>query len=223
MVVSVSLRAMLFDAGDVLYRRPRRWKRTWAYLSELGLPRVPLDHPTWVALKSRAHVGQLTEEAYQERLLDLFGIVNPANRARAKDMLWEETRDIEFVDGVAPTLCRLKRMNIRLGVVTDTEISSEEKLHWFRRAGIDDVWDSFVASCEFKMVKPDARIYLAALEPLGAAPGEAAFVGHAEDELEGARALGMITIAFNGDDDRVKTDYVIDRFEELTDVARELV
>jgi putative hydrolase of the HAD superfamily len=41
-------------------------------------------------------------------------------------------------------------------------------------------------------VKPHPTIFLAVLERLGAAPAEAAMVGDSlEDDLEGARALGM--------------------------------
>ena len=45
-----------------------------------------------------------------------------------------------------------------------------------------------------------------------------AFVGHAAVELEGAKALGMTTIAFNRDDETVEADHVISRFSELAEV-----
>jgi HAD superfamily hydrolase (TIGR01509 family) len=219
----MSLRAFLFDAGDVLYHRPRRWRRIWPYLSELGLLPLTLDHPTWRNLKFKAQTGQITETEYWDRLLDLFGIRDPNARIRAKDILYDEERDIEFFDGVEQTLHHLKELGFQLAVVTDTIISAQEKLCWFRRAGIDDVWDSFATSCELKLVKPDERIYLAALAPLGVTPNEAAFVGHAVDELEGAQALGMTTIAFNRDNDDVSADYLIAHFKDLLDLARELM
>ena len=45
------------------------------------------------------------------------------------------------------------------------------------------------------VLKPDARIYRAALDALGVVPGEAAFVGDGRDrELQGARRLGLRTV-----------------------------
>lgn len=82
------------------------------------------------------------------------------------------------------------------------------------------MWDSFATSCELKICKPDAGIYLAALELLRVRPDEAAFVGHAKQELQGAKDLGLTTIAFNTDDATVTVDYIISRFPQLLDVAR---
>lgn len=131
----------------------------------------------------------------------------------------EDQRDIVFFEGVAETLHRLKALGLRLGVVTNTFDATNDKLGWFRHVGIDSVWDSFATSCELKVCKPDPRIYLAALNPLDLCPEEAAFVGHAAVELEGAKALGMTTIAFNRDDETVTADHIIIRFPELLDLV----
>ncbi|TET86165.1 MAG: hypothetical protein E3J37_00290 [Anaerolineales bacterium] len=47
---------------------------------------------------------------------------------------------------------------------------------------------------------------------------EAAFVGHAVVELAGTETLGVTTIAFIRDDEKVIADYTIDRFPELFDL-----
>jgi HAD superfamily hydrolase (TIGR01509 family) len=127
-----------------------------------------------------------------------------------------------FFDGVAETLHRLKALGFALGIVTNTFDSTADKLGWFSRIGIEDVWDGIANSCELKISKPDPRIYLAALEPTGMAPDEAAFVGHAAYELEAAKALGMTTIAFNRDSPDVSADHVADRFSDLEDIAGSL-
>ncbi len=182
----MTLKAILFDAGDILYHRPRRDKALAAFLNQRGLVPLPPGQPERAELKRRA--------------------------------LDEDQRDVEFFDGVPETLHRLKAAGLRLGVVTNTFDSTATKHGWFARVGIEKVWDSFATSCELKVNKPDARIYLAALEPLDLSPGEAAFVGHAAVELEGAKALGMTTIAFNRDDETVEADHVISRFSELAEV-----
>jgi len=42
-------------------------------------------------------------------------------------------------------------------------------------------------------------------------------VGHKTSELEGARALGMKTIAFNGDKD-AQADFFVERFADILKV-----
>ena len=214
----MKLGAILFDAGGILYHRPRRWQRTKAFLSELDLDYIDAKHPDRIALKIEAHAGRISADVYHNALLDLFGVGDPSNRLRGKCILYEEERDIEFHEGVPETLHRLKSWGKLLGVVTNTYISTEEKLAWFRRVGIGDIWDSFATSCEIGIIKPDPRIYRAALDPIGVPLGEAAFVGHTAVELAGAKSLGMTSIAFNRDDDQVVADYIIVRFPGLIEL-----
>ena len=117
------------------------------------------------------------------------------------------------------TLNRLKEAGLRLGVVTNTYVSTNEKLAWFQQEGFGSVWDSFATSCELGVVKPDPEIYLAALEPLDLTPEKAGFVGHAAVELEAAKELGMITIAFNQDDESVTADHAIAHFPQLLELV----
>ncbi len=213
----MTLRAVFFDAGDVLYHRPRRGARLAAFLAEQGLA-APRNSPQAGELKRQAHAGEISKEDYYDAVLELFGVLNPTIRLKGRSVLEAEQRDIEFFEGVPETLRRLKAGGVRLGVVTNTFDSTKDKLGWFRKVGIDTVWDSFATSFELKVCKPDARIYLAALEPIGVPPQEAAFVGHAAVELAGAKALGMTIIAFNRDDETVTADHVISRFSELPEV-----
>lgn len=210
-----NLKAMLFDAGDVLYHRPRRGALLKPFLSRMGLPKTPPDQETLATLKRRAHAGQITKEKYQDEIMALNGVSDPSIRLQGRRILDEEQRDIVFFEGVPETLHRLKKAGLRLGVVTNTFDATKDKLEWFRRVGIGSLWDSFATSCELEVSKPDPRIYLAALEPLNVQPREAAFVGHAARELQGARALGLTTIAFNRDNATVSADHVISNFAEL--------
>jgi putative hydrolase of the HAD superfamily len=59
------------------------------------------------------------------------------------------------------------------------------------RAGVLDVVDEIVLSCEIGYAKPDARIYAAALDRLGAEPGSTLFVDDTAGHVAAAGALGM--------------------------------
>ena len=207
--------AILFDAGDVLYHRPRRGALLQPFLSGIGLSQSPPSQQRLAELKRQAYAGRITKEQYQDSLLALYGVSDPSSRAQGRRILDEEQRDIVFFEGVPETLHRLKEAGLRLGVVTNTFDATNDKLGWFRRVKIDSIWDSFATSCELGVCKPDPRIYRAALEPLGVRPEQAAFVGHAAAELQGAKSLGLTTIAFNRDSETVTADHVIFSFSEL--------
>jgi FMN phosphatase YigB (HAD superfamily) len=59
------------------------------------------------------------------------------------------------------------------------------------------------------------QLVLAALEPLNERPENAAFVGHAKIEIDGAKAIGLTTIIFNPDPDCKESDYQIEKFKDL--------
>ena len=213
----MTLKAVLFDAGDIIYHRPRRSIALGAFLQNRGLKPLPKKHPEALALKRRAHAGEMSRDAYFEAYLALCGLEDRTAYPDGCRILHEEQIDIDFFDGVTETLHRLKASGFRLGIVTNTFDSTESKLRWFHKAGIDSLWDSFATSCELNLCKPEPGIYLSALAPLDLYPEEAAFVGHAATELAGAKALRMTTVVFNGDDETVKADHNIDHFTELPD------
>jgi len=87
-----------------------------------------------------------------------------------------------------------------------------------RRLGVAHFFDVVVCSTELGVRKPDARMYLTALDRMGNEPSEALFVGHSKEDLEGAREVGLITVAFRPDEG-AKGDYMIRRLVELPELA----
>ena len=105
-----------------------------------------------------------------------------------------------------------------LGIVTDTSQPLYIKINKLERGGIGHLWDSIIASNEVGVQKPDPMIYQLALQQLGITPDQAVFVGHKTSELEGARNVGMQTVAFNYDPD-AKADFYIDNFADLAKLS----
>ena len=214
------LKAVLFDAGDVIYRRRRNPAVLTAFLTQHGLRSPPYDHEELKALKKEAHAGRISREAFFDAVLEHCGATSPYQRETGREILAAAQGEIDFFGGVRETLWELKQAGLALGIVTNTFDPTATKLEWFRRIGIEGVWDSFATSCELKLMKPRPGIYLAALAPLDLYPSQVAFVGHSQEELQGAKRLGMVTIAFNRDSDAVTADYTINSFSELIDVIR---
>ena len=125
-----------------------------------------------------------------------------------------DDNNIEVIKGVPETLKRLKEAGFLLAIVTDTAVPLHTKLAWFERGGFGDVWDSVISSKELGTQKPDQRIFNAALKQLGVTIEQAVFVGHSPEELDGAQAMGMKTVAFNYGE-QAKADFYVEEFKDL--------
>jgi putative hydrolase of the HAD superfamily len=208
---------ILFDAGDVLYYRPGRGKKLAGFLNELGLDPGSILPAKKLEIKEQALIGRLTQEEYREAHIRLYGITQADIIERGVRVIEEEDNDIRFFDGVRETLAQLKERGFLLGIVTDTAFPVSVKLQWLEQGGFGSVWDTIISSNEVGIHKPDPEIYRAALRQVGAAPDQAAFVGHMGSEIDGAKASGLTTIAFN-DGDSVHADYHIKDFGDLLQV-----
>jgi putative hydrolase of the HAD superfamily len=208
------IRALLFDAGDILYYRRNNRSKLVAFLDEIGLPNKNLPLARRTALRDQAYQGLINYDQYQEAILRFYGITRPDQIARGKQILDEEANDVQFFEGVPQTLSSLKEEGYLLGIITNTALPVHVKLNWFERGGFGDVWDSIISSRELGVRKPNPKIYRIALQQLGVSAGQAVFVGHNSSDLDGARLVGMKTIAFNYDG-RAKADFYIDQFSDL--------
>lgn len=213
------IRAYLFDAGDILYRRPGRGARLNAFLKDLSIDTRDDHAAEKQALSNQAFQGQITQEAYRQAILGLYGVTDPDLVARGKQVIEDEDNDVLFFDGVAETLQALKQRGYLLGIITDTANPVHVKLSWFERGNFGHVWDSIISSQEIGVRKPHPEIYWVALRQLGLNAEQAVFVGHKASELEGARQVGMKTVAFNYDKN-AQADCYIENFCELLDLTK---
>jgi HAD superfamily hydrolase (TIGR01509 family) len=212
------IRAILFDAGDILYYRPHRYQEFAGFLAGLGIDFGQINREQARVFEQQAYRGQISRDQYREELLRICGVTQPSQVEEGKRILESDDNNVVFFDGVPETLHRLKEKGYLLGIITDTASPIHVKLSWFERGGFGNVWDSIISSKEIGVRKPDPKIYHAALAQLGIPASQAVFVGHKACELDGARAVGMGTIAFNHEKDAV-ADFYIESFADLLDVA----
>jgi HAD superfamily hydrolase (TIGR01549 family) len=195
------LKAVLFDVDFTLFRPgPELGPEGYRRLGELhGLTLDPARY-------AQARVGAIQklqserelvhdEEvwiAFTEAIVRGMGGDAPAARACAVDMVreWEKHHNFTLYEDALPAIEELRRHDLRIGLVTNGQRDLDEFVAHHRL----DV-DVAVGSKAHGRIKPDPSIFVAALEALGVAPGEAAMVGDSkEDDVEGARALGMHAI-----------------------------
>ncbi|HLO14480.1 MAG TPA: HAD-IA family hydrolase, partial [Anaerolineales bacterium] len=211
------IRALIFDAGDILYFRPQRGYGFASFLKELGLEMSPNHAQQKKAIEYQAYRGQITHDEYREAVVSIYGVTQPEQVARGKQALIEDDSNVAFFEGVPETLRALKEQGFLLAIVTDTANSISTKLDWFERGGFGHVWDAIISSMDIGTRKPDPKIYQAALQQLNLTADQAVFVGHRASELAGAHSVGMQTIAFNYDRD-ASADYFIEKISDLLNV-----
>jgi HAD superfamily hydrolase (TIGR01509 family) len=209
------IHAVLFDADGVLYYRNNKDEEIDAFIRRYGLKSVDNIDPELVQLRHKAFIGQITFEQYRTVVLNKYGITDPELVSQGIRKILDEKNEIHFFKNSVETLKTLKNRNIYLGIVTDTAQPLRVKINKLERGGIGHLWDSIIPSSEVGVQKPDPRIYQLALKQLGLTSAQAIFVGHKSSELEGARNVGMHTVAFNYDHD-AKADIYIENFSDLT-------
>jgi HAD superfamily hydrolase (TIGR01662 family) len=100
---------------------------------------------------------------------------------------WLHSENFELYDDVLPVLGLLRDRGLKLGLVSNTSRDLDEFVRHFSL----DV-DAWISSRTHGKVKPSPTIFKAILEELEVEPPAAVMVGDsAEDDIEGARALGM--------------------------------
>ena len=128
---------------------------------------------------------------------------------------WERHENFEIYEDVPDAIAALRSAGLRIGLVSNSARDVRE----FARHHALEV-DAGISSFHHGRTKPHASIFRAVLDLLGVEPADAAMVGdQVEDDLEGARAIGMRAILL----DRAGVHPGVDpRIESLLDLPAAL-
>lgn len=221
MIPKLKLTTILFDAGGVLYHRPRQDRHLAAFLEQHGLA---LRHRKIADRALRAarfdvQSGRITREVFYDAILRVHGLTDESLFPAGREALLSDAADIELYPGVRDVLNVLEEAEYLLGVVSDSAHPAGQKIAWLAERGLSPgLWRAFVVSSEIGALKMECTPFTRALDRLGVTAQEAAFVGHAGHELLCAHEMGITTVAFMLDDPAVETDYVIGSFYGLQDL-----
>jgi HAD superfamily hydrolase (TIGR01549 family) len=194
----MTLRAVLFDVDFTLARPgPELGPDGYRRLGErfgMALDPARYDDARAAARESLQHHPELRHDeeiwvAFTAEIIRGMGGADPAASAAAVDMTkaWNLHHNFELYEDALPVIEELRRHGLRIGLVSNTGRDLDEFL-----AHHVIPCDAALASGAHGWVKPHRSIFEAVLERLGATPDEAAMVGDSpQDDIEGARALGM--------------------------------
>jgi putative hydrolase of the HAD superfamily len=215
----MSVRAVLFDV-DFTLCRPGPELSAERYARIAARHGVALDVDRYerareaAALNLKRHPELLHDDTIWHRFTaEIFvGMGGPdelaSDCATEIEQGWEVSENFELFEDALPVLEELRGAGLRIGLVSNgirdlTEFVAHHRL---------DV-DAIVDSRTHGRVKPHPTIFQAALELLGVDPADAVMVGDSlEEDVEGARALGLRAILIDREDRHPEVD------ERLTDL-----
>jgi putative hydrolase of the HAD superfamily len=209
----VTLKAVLFDVDFTLVR-PGPELGPDGYVRLAGRHGVELDSSRYAEARAKAletlrRDPELRHDeeiwiAFSERIVRGMGGDSDSARQIAVEIerAWEVSENFDLYEDVVPVLEELRRSGLKIGLVSNGVRDIDE---FVQHHGL--TVDAAVASRTHGKVKPDPSIFLAALERLGVAAEETIMVGDTlEDDIEGARAVGIRPILLDREGHHLEID-----------------
>jgi putative hydrolase of the HAD superfamily len=142
-------------------------------------------------LQVEFETGRLTEIEFHQAFVKALGV----------DVDFEALREagctiFELNEPIVPILLALGSSGHRLGLLSNTSISHAEYV--FRTFPVLDAFDFKVMSFQVGAMKPDSRIYEAALALADCSPHECFFIDDMIENVEQARLSGMQSEVYSG-------------------------
>jgi HAD superfamily hydrolase (TIGR01509 family) len=188
-----AVRAVVFDLyGTLVHLRDPVFQRGIAR-------RVGAARRDWVDfLRDVLVVRDYPDRAgFVGAVLERFPTDDPETaRADATAMLERELASAELEPAARAVLGFLRRRGLKLGLLTNSGSPFREP---FDRAGLAELFDAVVFSCELGAKKPAPRAYEAVARALGVAPAETLVIGDSlANDVRTPRELGFRALRVGG-------------------------
>jgi putative hydrolase of the HAD superfamily len=209
---STPVKAVFFDLDDTLFDHLSSTRAGLVAVCEAypGLQQRPIEvlFADYTRLLDEVHVrvltGELTiDEARRERFRRFFLLHAPDTAdllavVEHAAMLHREHYQTSWqaVAGAAALLEHLRQMRVKIVVVTNNLLA--EQIEKLQRLKLEHLIDELVTSEEVGFIKPDPRIFQAALERCGCRAEEVVMVGDSwKSDILGARQAGIRAVWLN--------------------------
>lgn len=175
---------ILFDLGHVVVDYQPGGTHRMA--RGLGLPVEQVEGRITDDLVLSAMTGRLSPDAFAETVSRELGV-----SLTARDVVDFYGPDVDHVFPEIPPLLRTLSAGYRLGVLSNTFFG-----HWdfFLEMPVATHFERLMASHTLGFLKPDERIYREALVRIESSPERVLFVDDKEENVAGARAVGLHAI-----------------------------
>lgn len=192
------IRGVLFDWGDTLFAPPDAAKVIAEAARARGMALAPdRARAIWDELWARGKTPEelakgrdLSADAHRTVWTSLFRTADvhiPGVGRELYDRVMDPVAWTPYPD-TAPTLRTLKERGLKIAIVSNVPRDLSDI---FAKHGLAQHIDAFVHSFQVGAEKPDPRIFLAACERLGTAPGATLMVGDHAVADGGSLAAGL--------------------------------
>lgn len=163
----------------------------------LDLPEESIKPVIGDEFDRRVNLGEFTQDEYWDYIIEKTGRPKTYKRKLENFLLQDMFIDQEI-------LADIHRYHKYLKTCLLSNFSSDLRAliedHW----GIANAFDKILISGEIGMIKPQPEAFRKALDALGCQPGEAVFVDDRLENVEGAQAVGLQAIHYQGRSDMNK-------------------
>jgi epoxide hydrolase-like predicted phosphatase len=184
-----TIHAVFWDLGGVIYRT-HDWSGRSHWEKRIGLSPNELEQIVFNGeISLRAIVGQADVDDVWAWVIQHLNLTEGDRNTLSRDFFGGDRIDealVEFIRNLRP--------KHKTGMISNAWPNTRSRIE--KEWCIADAFDHIVISAEVGIVKPDPRIYQLALDGLGVLPNEAVFIDDFEENIEGARAVGMQVILF---------------------------
>lgn len=219
------IKLVIFDAGDIIYD----WKEAFKIFDE-EFKKFFKRHE----VQLREDYNKLWNTEYIGRAATTGKIdLKEAHRRELKELgmaeeFFDEMSDVDkkvlsnikLKDPEAKeTIEHLKKSGYKVAILTDSPHKKGTQHEILETIGMGGLFDGIFISCEIGHMKPDKEAYMAVLDAFKLNPSEAVFVAHDEDELVGAKKVGIKTISYRN----IKFgDFVIQSLKEISGILEKI-
>jgi epoxide hydrolase-like predicted phosphatase len=181
--------AVIFDWGGVLMRTEDYTPRH-AWDDRLGLAHGSVELTVHGSAAWRlAQQGKITLEAYWDRVGGDLNLTPGLLSELRTDLYSGDRLDRSLVD----LIHKMRNRGLLAGLLSNYTADLADII---TREGLDGLFDTQVISAEIGIAKPDPAAYEAVLGELSVKPSDAFFVDDFEENIEGARSIGMSAVRF---------------------------
>ena len=186
------MKTLVFDMGNVLITFD-----THRILSEQGLNEEEIGVFENTVFRSPEWRAYDRGTAEKSAFLRPIGLLPPKLAALAKHMILEQV----FVSGYMPPLPaseelvrRAKQAGHPLYVLSN---AGQDYYEYRRGIPALSYFDGIYISSDWKLLKPEREIYLSFLSHFSLNAGDCLFIDDVQENIDGAKAVGMDGICFN--------------------------
>ena len=216
------IKAIIFDAGDLVYYRDDETLKP--ILDFLGKNGYGISAKQFIKAYDEhaleVYKGKISKDEHLKKTLEYLKIKFDDKFFNEFAAVFRQNfSNIKIKENAHNTFEKIKSLNIKIGILTDTATTEEKKLEWLKKIDLARFVDTIVCSSVTGHTKDEKEAYEAVLNKLNISSQNAIFVGHKKYEMKGARLAGIKSVST---EKNAGGDYYIKDISEILDLIKKL-